>query len=107
MSPEMKCKRNISDQKEVVARVCLFENLKSNWQNMNEFQRMKVRRLLHECHVFTRTCGTIGKTWNEIERRNKCQGAHHKSLRNAIDCNAVPGIEEGEHIKLGFHCNPS
>ncbi len=68
---------------------------------------MHVRRLLHECHVFTRTCGTIGKTWNEIERRNECQGTHHKSLRNAIDCDTVPGIKEGEHIKLGFHCNPS
>jgi hypothetical protein len=39
----MQCKRNISDQEEVVARVCLFENLKSNWQNMNEFQRMNLR----------------------------------------------------------------
>ncbi len=43
MSPEIQCNRSISDQKEVVARVCLFENSKSNWQNMNEFQRMNVR----------------------------------------------------------------
>jgi hypothetical protein len=30
----------ISDQKEVVARVCLFENSKSNWQNMNACKKV-------------------------------------------------------------------
>jgi len=56
--------------------------------------------------TIARTLGSLKYMYNIICKRPE-EDERHKSLRNAIDCNAVPGIEEGEHIKLGFHCNPS